>query len=362
MRWNEILVEQNSVYEDMIQAFKRLYAKHGIDLPTNFINQNPDGTWRKWTLPVGSPRQEAWPVHDLRKELRWAKEKLHRKDRIVWFMWHARMAIIHKLYRAEVEKFNQTRASAVFANSHRDDGKVEQPEKHDLLNATEAAWRDYLINYQRTFGHQYPAPYDGDWGFVPKGLLSHYASLDEIGVPEVTKIVWGRQTPEQLITQLEAAEEAWVKRSTNDRFVDNMADDKVVLSFPDGFQWVMLNREKCDQEGAAMGHCGNGADFKKGDRILSLRRKEKKGKQKGLRPHLTFILHSDGSLGEMKGRFNKKPDSSFHPHIIELLKQPFVKTVDGGGFRPDQNFELKDLPEAARKELVAFKNWSDPLS
>ena len=252
-----------------------------------------NGSRREWKIP-GSPRKEDWPVEQLRRELKWAKEKLRRKDRIVWFMWHARLAIIYRILDNERQAYNSAKVAVMFVNKGKpDDQKKPMPEPSDTLTAMHAIFREYVTMFEKRMGYS-AAHHSGDWGYVPKASLAHYASLDEVGATEVSKIVWLRQEPDQLVQQLRRAEQKWQERETN-RFVNSSPDDIVVHTFPNGFQWVLLNRPSCSEEGEAMGHCGN-AGAKAGDRILSLRRIEKKGKSKGLRPHLTFVLHKNGAL------------------------------------------------------------------
>lgn len=119
-----------------------------------------------------------------------------------------------------------------------------------------------------------------------------------------------------------------------------------VLSFPDGYSWVDLERGYCEIEKDTMGHCGN-VGAKPGDTILSLRDKKNT-------PHLTFILNN-GVLGEMKGRGNDKPAPKYHPYIIELLKLPIIKGVKGGGYLPENNFKLNDLNDNQLEELLKTK-------
>lgn len=119
-----------------------------------------------------------------------------------------------------------------------------------------------------------------------------------------------------------------------------------ILDVGNGWKWLSLNRGYCRQEGDAAGHCGNAA-HKDGDNILSLRDPENK-------VHLTFIVNKK-ILGESKGRGNNKPSPKFHDAIIKLLQSPYIDFIRGGGYLPDHNFELTDLPEETVKQLIAQK-------
>jgi hypothetical protein len=131
---------------------------------------------------------------------------------------------------------------------------------------------------------------------------------------------------------------------------------EVILSLPRGDQrhwayenwlgwaWKSLGTGYSRAEGAAGGHCGNSGK-KKGDVILSLRDAED-------RVHLTFVCNG-GALGEMKAAGNTKPSSIYHPAICALLASPYVNKVEGGGYMPEVNFDLADLPNEDIKALVS---------
>lgn len=88
----------------------------------------------------------------------------------------------------------------------------------------------------------------------------------------------------------------------------------VLLTFDDGWYWIDLETDSCNDEANAMGHCGT-TDF--GDTLYSLRRKQS--------PHVTAAIGtSDGIVYQMKGRNNKKPKEKYHKYIVELMKYPNV--------------------------------------
>lgn len=115
-----------------------------------------------------------------------------------------------------------------------------------------------------------------------------------------------------------------------------------ILKFKDGWFWTQLG-SSCEQEAASMGHCGNKFG-KPTDRILSLRDPQNV-------PHLTFILNNH-AIGESKGRFNEKPNKKYHKYIVELLKQPYIYIIMGGGYRPESNFELSDLTKKQQRNVL----------
>ena len=131
-------------------------------------------------------------------------------------------------------------------------------------------------------------------------------------------------------------------------------DHERVITFPDGWAWWLLDQESCRQEGLAMRHCGNTANPRTGDQILSLREPIKRGGKTFWRPHATFIVNN-GVLGEMKGYANQKPAAKLHPYIVKLLESDLVKVMNGGGYAADQNFSLDDLTEQERGRLLQHK-------
>lgn len=100
-----------------------------------------------------------------------------------------------------------------------------------------------------------------------------------------------------------------------------------------------------------MGHCGNSFGSYE-QRILSLRREAGNGKWV---PHLTFVLEPNGYLGQMKGRGNDKPAPKYYPYIVKLLENPIIKGIQGGGYEPDTNFSLSDLPKDEYTRLIEKK-------
>lgn len=190
--------------------------------------------------------------------------------------------------------------------------------------------------------------------------LQHFFSLP---VPAIQNMRFqDRYSVLQTMDELRAAERAW-QDEVKDSFEPDQ-DDTPIIRFKDGLAWWLLDREHCGVEGKAMGHCGNSADWKEGDRLLSLRQSFTVGGRLRVKPYLTFILRDGNVLGEMKGRFNQKPShafkaghapSDFHDEIVTLLRHPLIQGIRGGGHAPDQNFSLRDLDDATREELMVEK-------
>lgn len=182
--------------------------------------------------------------------------------------------------------------------------------------------------------------------------IEHYLSL---GIAQINNYVFTTaDTPSELLYKFGQIERKWTE-NRNSHIPYDPSDGEIIMKFPDGFMWVDLKREGCEIEGNAMGHCGNSHARGTGATVLSLRKIVKEGGKTMVRPSLTFILHKDGYLGEMKGRANNKPDPKYHSHIVALLRLPMIKGISGGGYLPQNNFELKDLDDETRMKLVAEK-------
>ena len=106
---------------------------------------------------------------------------------------------------------------------------------------------------------------------------------------------------------------------------------KIVKAYPDGYYWINLQKSNCDKEARAMGHCGSGSG------ILYSLRKDK-------HPYLTGDVHRN-NLIQLRGRANTKPKKEYHNFIMDFLLDPEVQinSMNPSSYRPEQNFELKDL-------------------
>jgi len=254
------------------------------------------------------------------------RRTLKRNDRIVWAL---------KWYRITYLHFELDR------------NYDNEPEKYQKMAATYKKWTAIDAENRGTLEAECT---DFRQRFHSEIVLEHIRSLME-NIPEIDNMVWDTRTPPiDMMNNITHIEREWKSEQT--RLVTPEPDDKIILSYDNGkYGWVLLDREYCRTEGDAMGHCGNTASAKSGDRILSFRTLYPANHK----PHLTFIIDSDGYLGEMKGYANKKPAEKYHPYIIDLLKQDFIEGIKGGGYAPDQNFSISDLPDDISTELLNLK-------
>jgi hypothetical protein len=255
----------------------------------------------------------------------WAQEVLKTDDRVTWYL------NLFKICRFSLVK--------------------------DGGPAFDEAYAKQLGEYLRkTAGSKGAWHYRGQIEFVAEYVehdvrqhLQHYLSLPAPAIQNY-RFLW--KSLNEVQDDLSALEESWKEKRK--RFIPHQ-DENTVLSFPDGYQWELLDRASCEAEGDAMGHCGNTGDPREGDRILSLRRIVTQGDEKFWEPSLTFILNKHGMLGEMKGRGNEKPAGRYHKYIVPLLKLPLIKGIDGGGYLPENNFTLNDLGPEAKEQILAAK-------
>lgn len=145
------------------------------------------------------------------------------------------------------------------------------------------------------------------------------------------------------------------------------ASGRKILDVGNGYGWYSLDKPHCSIEGQAMGHCGNTAASREGDNILSLRKENKIGNMTFHQPAATFI-ENGGYLGEMKGKQNDKPSQKYHEAISKLLTAENlgipagqIKGLIGGGYKPEANFSLSDLPEDKQRQIKEVKPDIEPF-
>lgn len=310
------------------------------------------------------------------KERDWLNQRItdcrlryKRNDRIVWALRWLRLDFLfgfrQQLLRAEHEavkdrvNFNQSEVLATVTHMLKKEATffgVGDPTtvykspngvslKRNILNMESGNFNTTSI--QSRFDH----------------FLSYTNQNEENYIADIDQIVFAKQIPSDLLEQMQTIERKW--QNTRNQEIQHANEHyesaEKLIEFPGGWAWWSLGVEHCSVEGKAMGHCGNTAEPRPGDRMLSLRRDVTKKGKRLQRPSLTFVLHRDGYLGEMKGRANEKPDPKYHPYIIELLKHPWVKGIEGGGYQPHKNFSIHDLPDDVRDELLTMNPELEPL-
>lgn len=255
-----------------------------------------------------------------------------RKDRVTWFCrWHRIWYVNQIVPELEAKRAREAREAG-------------QPEPTEPL-VSEKTWRRMLSSISPSITFEEAVSEAGDTLSSFKNF-EHYMDLPIQGIKD---IVWDKQMPDDLLEQFDNIEAEW--QETLKRSVRLQPSDEKIIDFKNGWAWWNLNRSGCRDEANAMGHCGNG-EGKSNETILSLR---KQMDDYHLEPHLTFILQDGDTLGEMKGRNNEKPVERYHKMIKALLMSKYVQEIKGGGYLPEENFDLKDLPEAEQEEIKRKK-------
>lgn len=261
----------------------------------------------------------------LKYNIKEVKQTLKKNDRIVWALRANKLFVIR---------------GALYNYNVNNDELLELINS-ELLKYNKKAKTKISLNYIK-----HGLPNIGFSEFLVK--LEHFLSLP---IPKIQNYVFGWELPDEILELFEELEDEW-KAKIKELIPDK--GEKVFLKYDEVYTWFDLERAYCGDESEAMGHCGN--QPARGDTnqtILSLRQKVVVDKEVYWRPVLTFIYHkSEMSLGEMKGRGNKKPAEKYHPQIIKLLKDERIRSIHGGGYLPENNFSLMDLDEAEREDLI----------
>ena len=278
---------------------------------------------------------------EITRDINWARKTLRKNDRIIWFLRWSKI-----WYQLSGGIWAGGRANTSLSGA--------------------------LQQYNQRFRTRYVA---GDLRSPPvmKTQLEHFLSMP---IPEIQNYVFRTESPRQLFELFTNYEAAWRQRIEEEKsLITPEPEDKILISFADGYAWWLLPRGGCGVEAEAMGHCGNVPSQRPGDQILSLRRQVRldlrsraegglKGKPQRSStrgdvirwyPVATFILDDDGKLGEMKGRGNDKPAAKYHPYIVELLRHHLIRGIKGGGYMPENNFSISDLDPQTREQLIAAK-------
>ena len=293
-------------YENMFKSFLDDVKK--IDVDNNHADYTTDLAYKE----------------EIKKEIDWARRTLKKNDRIVWFLRLLRYELYVQILRPRSRTAKETA----------------------LKDFNRNAKTDYTANDMMPIRQL-------------KTNLEHFMSLN---IPAIENYVFAKQKPAELFNTLSNLEREAQSKMGDDagaeemfrqnRLIEKEKTDDVIMRFPDGFAWVDLNTPADNEEGEAMGHCGNRASYRSDETILSLRKTVKYQGKQWWYPVCTFILDGDNLLGEMKGRNNNKPQDRYHPYIIALLKTKRIEGIKGGGYKPENNFSLNDLTDEERENLI----------
>ena len=284
---------------------------------------------------------EVLTAPDAQEVLKFVRKNLKRNDRIVWWLkWYRILKLTSRISHS---------------NDPEDPSVIKMQKMLDKLTKSMTSHQA-----QDLYGS-----FSSDFGQGDRSNLNHYISMMD-QVPSMDNIVWDASfTPLQLKRELDKKEEEWQKAAKQEIDIGQYDDPKYAGRSPwkkvidYGQQaWVLIDKDYCDLEGKAMGHCGNNQGGNSGERILSFRTMVNEKRHK---PHLTFIIGQDGRLGEMKGRANEKPAQKYHKVIIDLILSDMVTGLKGGGHDPANNFSMADLDETQQEAIYSKKPALAPL-
>lgn len=158
--------------------------------------------------------------------------------------------------------------------------------------------------------------------------ISDYLRNRREVAPETDEINLKTLTFEEAIRRADAWQEAVQKLRTG---IIKDESGKIIKTYPDGHYWIDLQKSFCHSEANAMGHCGNA-----NGNLFSFR--------KDKHPFLTADVYR-GNLMQLRGRANTKPKIEYHPYIMDFLLSDEAKitSMTPSSYRPEHNFELKDL-------------------
>ena len=276
----------------------------------------------------------------------WAVPTLRKDDKIVWYLRWIKLEVLRTINK------NIEDASPIV------DGKVQYPFDEQTVEKIAEMYKKALSQMaakSRISVEELPRHSQQIATSDFRRSMEHYMSL---GIQAITDYQFNWKTPQEIWADWQPIEQLWQERQS--KFMDIDYEDghvESLIKYPDNSEWVNINRQYCDREAKAMGHCANSASYKADDTLLSYRTVEKDANgNEGWVPHLTFVLDTaTGLLGETKGRENQKPDGKYHGVIMDLLKLPLIKGIRGGGYKPENNFKIEDLPDDVAEKIIEEK-------
>lgn len=128
--------------------------------------------------------------------------------------------------------------------------------------------------------------------------------------------------------------------------------ERILFKSEEQTGWFLMRSSSCSVEAAWMRHCGNRGEPHEGDRLLSLRHREKRGGVLCWRPLLTGVLDAKGMLVELKGERNTQPTARLNWWIAWLCAHPLVRGLNlGTRALPEVDFDFWSLSPAMRQWL-----------
>ena len=334
MRDNDSLILEGAYLEVLEESRKKRYLEMFKGIPERFAIFS--GKIGGHGASAEEWKQQA--IDTIQQDIEWAIKNLKREDRILWYLRQIKIGLY-----LETDEILETLRKLYKKMRVENDEEAQRlaDEYNKLVNDLPKTIRNSVAFQQ--FSPLSSADNISEYRNKLDNFFTHFLSMN---IHEINNFRFENQNYEDILNKFVEIEKKWrEKQKSWIDVTDELKEGKIspVVVFDDGFRWFNLNRPKCEEEGKAMGHCGN-CGGRDDDTILSLRKLKQEGGRMYARPSLTFILHSNGQLGEMKGRGNNKPNEEYHPYIMRLLAQKnLVKGIEGGGYLPENNFSLNDL-------------------
>jgi hypothetical protein len=130
---------------------------------------------------------------------------------------------------------------------------------------------------------------------------------------------------------------------------------EVLLSFPDGKDWVVIDQRDIRAEGSSLRDCATAEN--RNTILISLREPVTKTHYQALLkaeivfpsiqsappPTLDVIQDKPGVIVQLRGYGNSKPDSDLHKYIVPLLQQKWLVHIAKPEYQSQNTFILDDL-------------------
>lgn len=119
-----------------------------------------------------------------------------------------------------------------------------------------------------------------------------------------------------------------------------------------GMYWVDLETTSCSEESKRMGHCGSSYG-----NLYSLRQTIPVPNVPNITKNISLVTTSidkNGTILQMKGPRNKKPNHDLHKYIVPFIMGDLVQGF-GSEYESSEDFSLADLPESQIKQIYHEK-------
>ena len=160
-----------------------------------------------------------------------------------------------------------------------------------------------------------------------KSEMEHHGDMIKHN-PVINKIPFTKKMSfSEGMGHLRAADESWQKKQEKEvgNLVSPDPETEKKIDLGHGWGWYNLNKNQCDKESKAMGHCGTASS--KNSKLWSLRKEVSKGGKVYHEPHLTFEIGEGGTLFQAKGKANKKPEAKVETPAPAVVETPVVDSV-----------------------------------